>query len=190
LLFRRRRVCPAALVLTATTFLAALDAVRFTPWFALATLAVVPPLASRKAAGAEFRRLGPTVVAAVLLALIGAGLAWSGRRDSAGPRTVAAVLRSEPRSVRVYPFLTLADWALWSAPNLSGRIAYDGRSELMTPDQFADVARFARLSPGWRRAVRGYSLLVVNDAIARRLDGHGWRRVAAAQGIDLLRRVG
>jgi hypothetical protein len=58
----------------------------------------------------------------------------------------------------------------------------------MTPEQFADVIRFARLTPGWPTVLRGYSLVLTNRAIARRLARSGWRAIAAADGVVLLRR--
>jgi hypothetical protein len=190
LVVRRRGATPSGVVVLALTFLGALTAVRLTPWFALAALAVVPPLTSRRAATDEFRRGGPTLVAAAMLAAMGGALAWAGHRDYDGSRPLAARLQAEPGSTLVYADLSLADWALWVAPELRGRIAYDGRPELMTPQQFDGVIRFARLSPGWREAVRGYAVLVTNDAVALRLRGHGWRSIGTARGIDLLRRSG
>lgn len=186
---RRQHVAPARLVVLAVTFLGALSAVRLTPWFALAALAVVPPLTSRRSANDEFRAGTATVIAAAMLAAIGCALAWSGSRDYNGPNMLAARLQAEPASTLVYADLRLADWALWAAPRLRGRVAYDGRPELMTSKQFTGVIRFARLSSRWKADVAGYALLVTNDAIAARLRGHGWRSIGAAQGIDVLRRA-
>lgn len=176
----------------ALTFAAALTAVRITPWFALAMLAIVPSLTTRRPASAEFARLGATLASCVMLVAICAGLACSASRDYDGPRSVIAILRSEPRTTRVYADLPLADWVLWEAPQLRGRVAYDGRPELMTQKQFSDVIRFERLSPGWPAAVHGYSLLVTNKAIAHRLThpGHAWKSIGAADGIVLLQRAG
>jgi len=190
LVVRRRQAAPAGAVLLALTFVGALSAVRLTPWFGLAVLAVVPPWTSRRSPDDEFRRPLATLVAAALVAAIGCALAWSGQRDYGGPHVLAERLQHQPPGALVYADLSLADWALWAAPELRGRVAYDGRPELMTPQEFDGVIRFARLSPRWRSAVRGYTLLVTNDAIARRLRGHGWRSVGSAQRIDLLRRVG
>jgi hypothetical protein len=187
----RRRLAPAEWTILALTFAAALSAFRLTPWFGLALLAIVPPLTSRRPTSAEFARLGPGLAALLLLVTLGAGLARTATRDYDGPSTLLAKLQGEPASLRVYADLPLADWALWNEPRLRGRIAYDGRPELMTPAQFTDVIRFARLAPGWPRAVRGYSLIITNDAIAKRLvGGHAWTPAAAANGVVLLRRAG
>ena len=190
-LFRRRsKLVPAECVVLALTFVAALTAVRLTPWFALATLAFVSPLVGRKTSVAAFARRGPTVVAALLLTAVCAGLAWAGSRDYDGPATLSAMLQNESPTTRVYADLPLADWVLWTAPQLRGRVAYDGRPELMTRRQFAGAIRFARLTPGWSDAVRGYSLLVTNRAIAHRVaaPGGAWKPIGSAKGIVLLRR--
>jgi hypothetical protein len=154
-------------------------------------LAIVPPLTSRRPTPPEFARLGPALAAALLLLTLGAGLARSATRDYSGPRDLLARLRAEPAATRVYADLPLADWALWNEPGLRGRIAYDGRPELMTPAQFTDVIRFARLAPGWSKAVHGYSLIITNRATAQRLiSGRGWTAAASSNGIVLLRRSG
>lgn len=187
----RRRLAPAEWTILALTFAAALSAFRLTPWFGLAMLAIVPPLTSRRPTPPEFARLGPALAAALLLLTLGAGLARSATRDYSGPRDLLARLRAEPAATRVYADLPLADWALWNEPGLRGRIAYDGRPELMTPAQFTDVIRFARLAPGWSKAVHGYSLIITNRATAQRLiSGRGWTAAASSNGIVLLRRSG
>lgn len=172
------------------TFAAALSAFRLTPWFGLALLAVVPPLTSRRPTPPEFGRLGPALVATLLLAITGAGLVRTATRNYDGPRNLLATLQAEPASLRVYADLPLADWALWNEPGLRGRVAYDGRPELMTPAQFTDVIRFARLAPGWAKAVRGYSLIITNHAVAEHLIGaRAWTAAASSDGIVLLRRA-
>jgi len=187
----RRRLAPAEWTILALTCAAALSAFRLTPWFGLAMLAIVPPLTSRRPTPPEFARLGPALVATLLLLALGAGLARSATRDYDGPRDLLATLQAEPASKRVYADLPLADWALWNEPGLRGRIAYDGRPELMTPAQFTDVIRFARLAPGWPKAVRGYSLVITNHATAQRLiSGRGWTPAASSNGIVLLQRAG
>jgi hypothetical protein len=192
LLIRRRRLVPVEWLILAVTFAAALTAIRITPWFALAMLAIVPSLTSRKAATADFARLGATLAAGVMLVAICAGLAWSASRDYNGPRSVIAMLRSAPPTTRVYADLTLADWVIWEAPQLRGMVAYDGRPELMTPREFTDVIRFSRTRPGWRAAVHGYSLIVTNETTAHHVtrSGHGWRSIQTAGGIVLLQRTG
>ena len=187
----RRRLAPAEWTILALTFAAALSAFRLTPWFGLAMLAVVPPLTSRRRTPPEFAQLGAALAATLLLLILGAGLARSAARDYDGPRELLAALQAEPTSKRIYADLPLADWALWNEPGLRGRIAYDGRPELMTPAQFSDVIRFARLAPGWTKAVHGYSLIITNHATAQRLiSGRGWTPAASSSGIVLLRRAG
>ncbi|HZT15040.1 MAG TPA: hypothetical protein VFA19_03760 [Gaiellaceae bacterium] len=190
-LLRRKRLGPAEWVVLGVTFAAALTAVRITPWFGLAVLAVVPPLTTRRLGVHDLRGVGATVTAGALVAGVLGGLAWMARQDYAGPANVAAALRAEPPTARVLANLTLADWALWEAPNLRGRVAYDGRPELLTRREFVDVAvRFERFRAGWARAVQPYTVIVTNRAIAQRLvaSHRGWRAVRRDGGIVLVER--
>ena len=92
----------------------------------------------------------------------------------------------------VFADLELADRLLWKIPALRGRIAYDGRPELLSRRQFDGVIRFARQEPGWQEFVRGYSLVVTNRAIARSMAETGrWQRVYAAdKTFVVVRRTG
>jgi hypothetical protein len=60
-----------------------------------------------------------------------------------------------------------ADWLLWSQPQLRGRVAFDARFELLTSRQVASIGAFQSRVGDWRRAVRGYRVVVLD----RRDDG-------------------
>jgi hypothetical protein len=92
----------------------------------------------------------------------------------------------------VFADLELADRLLWKIPELRGRLAYDGRPELLSRRQFDGVIRFARQEPGWQEFLRGYSLVVTNRAIARSMAETGrWQRVYAAdKAFVVVRRTG
>ncbi len=191
-LARRRRLRPVDWVVLGVTCAAALSAVRITPWFGLALLAVVPPLTTWRRRTGDLRGAGAALTAAALVAGMLAGLAWIARTDYEGPRSVVAALRAEPRTVRVLADLPVADWVLWQAPQLRGRIAYDGRPELLTRREFVDDAvRFERFTPGWEQAVRPYTLIVTDTAIAERLvaSRRGWKPIRQAGGVVVLERV-
>lgn len=189
---RRRRVTLLDWLVLAVPLAAALSAVRLIPWFALAMLAVVPPLATRTAA-ASFR--GP---AAAALAAIGvAGVLGAAGWAAAQPYEVSSqarglsVVSKQARGGLVFADLELADWLLWKIPGLRGRIAYDGRPELLSRRQFDGVVKFARQEQGWQAAVRGYSVVVTNRAIARRIVKTGsWRRVYADQALVVVHSTG
>jgi hypothetical protein len=180
-LAHRRRLVPAEAVLLSVTFLAALPAVRGTFWFGLAALVVIPPLSSRVTKKAEFATAGATCVAAMLVAAALAGLVWAARRDYNGPAAIIQTLRHEPATTHVLADYPVADWVLWQAPNLRGRVEFDARAELLTRSEWRDVMRFPAPIP------HGRLLLVTNQAnVARRLARQGkWKTLAADGGIRL-----
>lgn len=193
LVVRRRRAAPVDWVVLAVTFAAALTAIRITPWFGLALVVIMPTLMSARSAGDDFARPAATLTAAVLAAGAIGILGWIAAGSYTGSPTIIRALQAEPRRSRVVADLTLADWVLWEAPQLRGRVAYDGRPELMTRAEFQDeVVRFARLSPGWPATLRGYTLVVTNPAIAARISrpSSTWTITHAAGGVVLLRRKG
>jgi hypothetical protein len=183
LIAKRSSVRTFDVLLLVVTFAFGLFAIRLTPWFGLAALAVLPPLATRRHVrfeGIAAAALAVTVAAAILvsLALI------PGRAvppSSWGPDRLAAV-RELPARERIFADLDLADWLLWEVPNLRGRVAYDGRPELLTRREFDDVVmRAATFAPGWRRVLAQYQLVVLDPSRAARLVRlGGWRKLAAA----------
>lgn len=182
---RWRRLRPIDAIVLALTFGGALSAVRLTLWFGIAALAIMPPLTSGKIVKpSEFFRPAAGLAAAGLLAVCVAGLAWDAHRDYNGSARVITALRHEPPSARVAANYDLADWVLWEAPNLDGRVELDARAELLTKRQWLYVDNF---SP---RVIRNYTLLVAQSAFARRIErsqGH-WRREDAGDGVTLLER--
>lgn len=188
-LFRRKQLRPIEWVVLAFTFAAALTAVRITPWFGLATLATVPPLTTRRTTHADLHGSGAAITAAALVAAMLGALGWMARQDYGGSASLIVALRAQPPNTRVLADLDTADWVLWEAPQLHGRVAYDGRPELLTRQEFVDDAlRFEQFRPGWQAAVRGYTLIVTSPALAERLIRYDWRTMRAAQGIVLLER--
>jgi hypothetical protein len=56
----------------------------------------------------------------------------------------------------------VSDWLLWRDPELDGRIADDARFELLTAAQLTGLqAVFEQIGTDWKRAARGYRLLVL-----------------------------
>src|SRR5205814_3183711 len=92
---------------------------------------------------------------------------------SAAARTVAAAARGD-RSLRVFSNEEYADWLLFREPSLRGRIAFDGRWEILTPDQMSAVVDFLfRQTPHWERLARGYDVFVLDPKTNRRVvDGY------------------
>lgn len=185
---RWRRLRPIDAIVLGLTFAGALSAVRLTLWFGIAALAIMPPLMrrSRPATSSDFIRPAAGLATAALLLTSVAGLAWGARRDYAGSRSIAATLRSQPPTARVAASYTLADWVLWEAPNLRGRVELDARAELLKKQEWHYVDDFAPA------IIRHYTLLVMkNRTIAGRVmraEPSSWRRIAGGHGVTLLER--
>jgi hypothetical protein len=184
LLFARRnsvRLFEATLLVV--TFAFGLFAIRLTPWFGLAALAVLPPLATRR--NVTFDGFAPAVATVTVGAVLLVALALiPGRAVPASswrPDRLTAV-RALPVRERVFADLDLADWLLWEVPSLRGRVAYDGRPELLSRAEFDDtVMRASTFAPGWRGVLAPYQLVVVNPSQAARLVRlAGWRELATA----------
>jgi hypothetical protein len=190
---RRRRVTMLDGLLLVITLAAALSAVRLIPWFALTMLAVMPSLSSRTADARSFRGPAATVLVGIAASavLVAAGLAASRPYEVSSEARGLAVVREQMRGGLVFADLRLADWLLWKIPTLRGRIAYDGRPELLSRRQFGGVVKFARQEPGWQEFLRGYSLVVTSRSIARSMsEAGGWRRIYGDQAFVVVRRTG
>lgn len=155
--------------------LGALQALRGIVWFGLAT---VPLLAPRIDATIGRTRL----LAAPLVGRAGLGIATAGAivvsvvfahpsawfvqewpAQAAGD--VAALVARNPQA-RVFADDRYADWLLWSEPALRGRIAYDVRFELFTPQQFRALGRYraTRRAPLPGNPLYGYGVFVSDPA--------------------------
>jgi hypothetical protein len=190
---RRRRVTMLDCLVLAITLAAALSAVRLIPWFALTMLAVMPSIASRAADSPSFRGPAATVLATLGVLAVLAAAGWAASRPyevSSEARGLAVVREQMQGGGLVFADLELADRLLWKIPALRGRIAYDGRPELLSHRQFDGVIRFARQEPGWQEFLRGYSLVVTNRAIARSMAKTGrWQQVYAGESFVVVRRT-
>jgi hypothetical protein len=166
-----RRLTAFELVVLALLFVSAVDAVRGIVWFTLA-VAVLGPLlvdgAIRKADVVQYPRLNvglaavATVVTVVAVAVVASKPeSWFERE---WPQGALAAVRSAGPNARVYPSDRHADWLLWRLPELRGRVAYDVRFELLTPEQFEEIARFDNeIGADWKRAADGYDVVVVDE---------------------------
>jgi hypothetical protein len=178
-------------LLAASTLLA----VRNTPWFTLAMLAIAP-LALEPRLGAVTTGVSPrvtrTVLAGAVVALMTAVLA-AALRDGVNTERYPPHLLSELRSelarlpdARVYATDDYADWLLWRIPELEGRVAFDIRFELLGLAELDANARFAdRVGHRWPEAAAGFRLLVVDRDIA---PVPGTSIVTTGRDVALLRR--
>ena len=162
-------------------FVSALMANRGVVWFMLSALVLLPAaldgvLASRW--GATRYRHTNTIMAlaAPVVGVVAVGLSlahptsWltSGFPKTAGER-VARMAAADPR-VRIFANERFADWLILEHPALAGRVAFDGRFELLTPGELASISHFRGRVAGSTRVTRGYGLLVLDPAT--QADGH------------------
>jgi hypothetical protein len=183
---RGKRLRPIDAIVLALTFASALSAVRLTLWFGVAALAIMPPLTSGKTTrSSEFDRPAAGLAAAALIAVSVLGLGWVSQRNYESSSSVVTALRTQPPTARVAAVYNLADWVLWAAPNLRGRVELDARAELLTKNEWQYVDSF---SPA---VSRHYTLLVVDrSALAARIikASPRWRRIVSGDGVILLQR--
>jgi len=79
------------------------------------------------------------------------------------PQGALDAVRSAGPDARVYGSDRHSDWLLWKIPSLRGRLAYDVRFELVTPEQFSRLANYvAQNGKDWKRATSGYRVIVID----------------------------
>lgn len=168
------------------TLAGALAAVRSAVWFLYACVVLLPPVldAALPALRRTSSRLGG-VLAAAAAALALAGLAVAASRadeeigrqwPEAAATAVARVTRDDPHA-RVWADGEYADWLLYRDRSLRGRIAFDGRWEILSREQLHIVfASLWQVGADWERPLHGYRLLVLDPNAEPRLAGTYARR--------------
>jgi hypothetical protein len=155
------------------TLVAAATAARSIVWFTYAGALLLPQLVQFTSGGSRHPRDRNLVAAAGLAALLAAVLvighsllsppAAVAREDrQQAVDRIARVLRADPNA-RVFATYDVADWVLFRVPEARGRIAYDGRWEILPENQIAALVDY--LSKGgraWERPSYGYRLVVLN----------------------------
>ena len=153
----------------------AFDAVRNAVWLALVSLVVLPRLLDTLRAPAEEpkrlnRMLAIATLAGVVVATVAVAfqpLSWF-TRDTypvAAGNSAAAAAGAQGR---IFANEAYADWLVFEHPQLTGRIAYDSRFELLKGGQLRSVTKFRNLVAGWRSTIRGYDVLVLNKVDDRK----------------------
>jgi uncharacterized membrane protein YhaH (DUF805 family) len=177
---RRRDLTRFELAALAYTFAGALTATRSIPWFAYTCLMLLPPLFDRawvrkRPAGPPAVRLALAVAASLVAVASLASIALrpgaqlTPAYPAAAADAVSNVLRADP-GARVFTSYELPDWLLFVSPEARGRIAYEGRFELLSQAQMRGVAWYGwQLGEHWDRPTTGYRLLMVNTDSARRV---------------------
>lgn len=162
------------------TLLSGLLAVRSIPWFAFCAAIWVPALLDQELG--KTRTAKPTFIArpfalagvaiglvVALSSLVRAGAPPAADWPSPGAAAVQRALASDP-SARVFVSYDLADWLLFEVPAARGRVAFDGRWEVLDPQTFTAVIRFfGQQTPRWEAVTRGFRFLVLNPTNQRGL---------------------
>jgi hypothetical protein len=149
--------------------LLALDTVRNAVWLALLALILLPRLMDTlRAPAVEPKRMNRMLAIAMLAGVAVATVAVAFKpiswfTDQQYPAAAqAAASTAAGAHVRVFANERYADWLVFENPQLTGRIAYDSRFELLTSRQLSSVTYFRNLVAGWRSTIRGYSVLVLD----------------------------
>jgi hypothetical protein len=162
-----------AFVLTAVL---AFEAVRNTAWVGLVALAVLPPLVDRLRGPVQDpprlnRVLAVTILATAVISVGAVATKPTSWFTSGFPPAAAqaAAAAAGPQG-RVFATSPYADWLLWSQPQLTGRVAFDARFELLSTSQLLRVARLQARSGDWLRTVSGDRVFVLNRRTDRSLE--------------------
>jgi hypothetical protein len=168
-----RRLNGFELLALALTAGGGLLAVRSIIWFYYTAAILLPALLQEvmRARGTSrlperdrlFRAAVATVALGLLLVLLVRPMSslatrWPGGATS----TVSRVLRQDPNA-KVLGNEMYADWLLFTVPQTRGRIAFDGRWEILTYPQMAQAMQFLfQIGADWEAGGRGYRLLVLD----------------------------
>jgi hypothetical protein len=157
----------------AVTAYGALVAARSIVWFTYAAAVILPRFfrdaKTRERSGSEQRLLAATTALAIALAALAVTVSVA-RPSSAlattrGQRALdglAHVLRAD-RHARVFASYDTADWLLFNLPAVRGRIAYDGRWEILPQREMQILVRYLwQTTPEWEQPSQGYRLIVLN----------------------------
>jgi hypothetical protein len=174
------------------TLVLAFLAIRSVVWFMLAALVLVPGaldgVLSSHWTTPRSRTVNRLVAFGAILAC-----AWVGARSFSQPATwyvrdfpttagnAVARLADRDPSLRVFANERFADWLVLRHPELRGRIAFDGRFELLTTSELKRIVEFRARVIGSVGSTRGYGVLVLDPAserkVAKLLLGAGFSHV-------------
>lgn len=162
----------AALVLTLA---GAMSAVRSIAWFAYACLMLLPPLREavrNPAAAPEPNRLLALPALVMAAAAFGGiamiALAPTSKLTRHWPPEAAAAVRQVTRedpNARVLAANRYGDWLLYEIPELRGRVAFDGRLELLDTEQAKQIVHYFWQIGDWERLSDGYRVVVLDPRL-------------------------
>jgi len=170
LAWRRRTMTTFEILALGLVTVGALQAVRGLAWFALAATVLLPNALDalvRKPDKIAAPRVNVAVAAASIVAALVVLTIAASRPQSwferQWPRGALEAVRSAGPDARVYGSDRHSDWLLWKIPSLQGRLAYDVRFELVSPEQFSRLANYvAQNGSDWKRSADGYRVIVID----------------------------
>jgi hypothetical protein len=158
-------------IILIVTAVAALHAIRFTVWFALAALMILPrpltTLVRPQLPPADLNRLCGKLGIAAVVGLVGI-LFVRGVPGFPSAAAASVTAASGDRSA-VYASELYGDWLLTVAPSLRGRVAYDSRIELLPAHVVGQVQLAQAAGIGWQDLSRRYRVFVLNASEQSRL---------------------
>jgi hypothetical protein len=166
----RRRLSFFDIAALALTFAGAVLAIRGIPWFAMAAQLYLPvaiggTLEDRsERARALNRKLSAAAGLLVAVAVVVTLVRDRGWFAQHWPERAVAVVRTETAepSTKVFATSRDADWLLWRIPDLRGRIAWDIRFEIYSPETFERIVRFrGEQGADWKSLADGYGTVVL-----------------------------
>jgi hypothetical protein len=163
------------------TLAGGLLAIRSVVWFSLVAVVVLPTVIQVRSAPpiGSGRRPVLTWFAALCTAglLIASSVvasrpsSWYESEYPAKAAAVAATVASDDLTLRVFASDRYADWLLWKEPQLSGRVAFDVRFELLTSEQLSRLVAFhGKVGSDWRSVTRGYRLILLDRGADQALE--------------------
>jgi hypothetical protein len=162
------------------TLILAWLAVRSVAWFMLSALVLLPValdgVLTRQWDNPRYRLVNRllAVPAPFICAYIVAGsfahpASWYTRDyPPAAADAVARVAAADP-GARVFANERYADWLVLQHPELRGRIAFDGRFELLTTKELRRIVEYRLRIAGGTSVTRGYELLVLDASAEKKL---------------------
>jgi hypothetical protein len=162
------------------TLVLAFLAIRSVVWFMLAGLVLLPAALDGILASHWAKPRSRLVNRLMVLPALGAGVWLAGSalahpqrwytRDFPPPasRAVARVTERHP-GLRVFANERYADWLVLEDPGVAGRLAFDGRFELLTTEQLKRIVEFRARTEGAKSVLRGYGLYVLDPASERKV---------------------
>ena len=162
------------------TLLLALLAIRSVIWFMLAALVLLPValdgVLSSHWGNPRYKYLNRLIALPAPLVcawIVGGALlhpaSWYTRDfPPAAGDAVARIAATDPQ-LRIFANERFADWLVLQHPELRGRIAFDGRFELLTSKELERIVRFRVRVIGALGATRPYGLLVLDPATEKKV---------------------